>query len=70
MMSTFRLDIPQVLKVLGFTAIPLSLFIVFIGKEKPATPPCAEELIERADWKEGMKSLMKNKQFMLALLIF
>ena len=70
MMSTFGLDIPQVLKVLGFAAIPLSLFIVFIGKEKPDTPPCAEELVERADWKEGMKSLMKNKQFMLALLIF
>lgn len=70
LMSTFGMDIPHVLKVLGFAAIPLSLFIVFAGKEKPPTPPCDEELVERIDWKSGMKSLIRNKQFILALLIF
>lgn len=70
LMATFGMDIPQVLKVLGFAAIPFSLLIVFVGKEKPPTPPCAEELVERVDWKNGMKSLIKNKQFILALLVF
>lgn len=70
LMTTFGMDIPQVLKVLGYVAVPFSLFIVFAGKEKPVTPPCAEELVERVDWKSGMKSLLKNKQFILALLIF
>lgn len=45
------------------------LFLVFV-KEKPPTPPCAEEDALRADFKEGILSAMKKKDFVLALLIF
>ncbi len=70
LMTTFGLDIPQVLKVLGIVAIPFSLFIVFVGREKPPTPPGPEELVERINWRKGMKLLIRNKQFMLALFVF
>lgn len=45
------------------------LFLVFV-KKKPPTPPCAEEDALRADFKEGILSAMKKKDFVLALLIF
>lgn len=70
LMSTFNLDIPQVLKVYGFLAIPMILFFLIAAKEKPPTTPCDEELIERVDFKEGMKALIRNKRFIIALIVF
>lgn len=70
LMSTFGMDIPQVLKVYGFLAIPMIAFFLIAAKENPPTPPCDEVLIERIDFKEGMKALAKNKRFINALIVF
>lgn len=70
MMTELGLDIPGVLKVYGFLSIPMILFFVFAATEKPPTPPADEELIERVDFKEGFKQLIKNKQFIIVLLVF
>ena len=70
LMSTFDLNIPEVLRVYGFLSIPMILFFIIVSREAPPTPPCNEELIERANFKEGFKALIKNKQFIIALLVF
>lgn len=70
LMNSFNMDIPQILKVYGFLSIPMILFFVIVAREKPITPPCDEELIERVDFKEGMRSLMSNKRFINALIVF
>lgn len=70
LMTTFNMDIPQILKVYGFLAIPLILFFLVAAKEKPPTPPCDETLIERVDFKAGMKALFRNKRFINALIVF
>lgn len=70
LMNSFGMEIPQVLKVYGFLSIPMILFFLVSAKEKPPTPPCDEELIERVDFKEGMKALFKNKRFINALIVF
>ena len=45
------------------------LFVAFV-KEKPPTPPCAEEDAVRDDFKNGIKGAMKKKDFVLALIVF
>lgn len=45
------------------------LFVAFV-KEKPPTPPCAEEDAVRDDFKSGIKGAMKKKDFVLALIVF
>ncbi len=46
------------------------LWFVVVSREKPPTPPADEDLIERVSFGEGMKQLVKNKQFICALLVF
>lgn len=70
LMTNFGMDIPGVLRVLGYLSVPMILFFVFAAKEKPPTPPCDEELIERADFADGFRQLIKNKQFINALIVF
>lgn len=50
-------------------ALAAVLFLIFV-REKPPTPPCPEEEANRSDFKEGIKSALKKKNFILALLMF
>ena len=70
LMSTFGMDIPGALKVFGFLSIPMILWFVIVSREAPPTPPANEELIERVSFAEGAKMLIKNKQFICAVLVF
>ena len=64
------MSIKGMLMVYGIVgAVSAVLFLVFV-KEKPPTPPCSEEEAGRADFKEGILSAIKKKNFVLALLIF
>ena len=50
-------------------ALAAVLFLIFV-REQPPTPPCPEEEASRSDFKEGIRSALKNKNFILALLMF
>lgn len=50
-------------------AVAALLFVIFV-KEKPPTPPCLEEDAVRSDFKEGVRTALKKKNFILALLMF
>lgn len=64
------MSIKGMLLVYGFAGvISAILFLIFV-KEKPPTPPCAEEDAKRSSFKEGILSALKKRDFVLALLIF
>ena len=54
----------------GMISIPMILWFVIVSREAPPTPPANEELIERVSFTEGAKLLIKNKQFICAVLVF
>ena len=70
LMNTYGMTIPQVLRIYGFLSIPMILFFILVSREAPPTPPADESLIERADFKQGFAALIKNKQFIISLLVF
>ncbi len=49
--------------------IPVFTFFIFV-KERPATPPCPPELEVRSLEFEGFKDTLRNKNFLLLLVIF
>lgn len=64
------LSIKTVLIIYGIAgAVAAVLFLIF-AKDAPPTPPCAEEVAVRSDFKEGFKSAFKNKGFLACIIIF
>ena len=68
--NTFGLDIPGVLKVYGYATVAFTALFIAIARDKPAVPPCEEELISRVNYVEGMKQLAKNRKFLAGMLIY
>lgn len=68
--KTFGMDIPQVLKVYGFSVALLTILYLIVARDHPPVPPCDEELTERIDYVDGIKHLIKNKYFIFAMLIY
>lgn len=63
-------SIKSILMIYGVVAaIAAALFLV-LAKEKPPTPPCSEEEAIRVDFKEGMKTAFKRKDFLLSVAMF
>jgi FLVCR family MFS transporter 7 len=64
------MSIQTMLLVYGIVAaVSAGIFLVF-AKEKPPTPPCAEEDAQRADFKEGFKIAMRRKNFLISVVVF
>lgn len=53
----------------GLSIISAFIFILF-AKEKPATPPCHDYQEERSLVYDGLKDSLKNKNFIMLLVIF
>lgn len=68
--NTFSLDIPSVLKIYGIMAVIAAVFFIASAGEEPKLPPCDERLMVRDDYRTGIKKLVKNKNFILAMLIY
>ena len=64
------MGIRTILLIYGIAAaVGAALFLVF-AREKPPTPPCAEEDAHRASFKEGFRIAMKRKNFLIILVVF
>lgn len=62
--------IKGLLNVYGIAAaVAAALFLIF-AKEKPPTPPCTDEEAVRVDFKEGIKTAFKRKDFLLSIAMF
>lgn len=64
------MSIRTILLIYGIAAaVSAAIFLVF-AKEKPPTPPCAEEEAQRADFKEGFLIAMRRKNFLISVVVF
>lgn len=64
------ISIKGVLLVYGVIGVIAAILFLIFVKEKPPTPPCAEEDAIRSSFKEGILSALKKRDFVLALLAF
>ncbi len=66
----FWLDIPGTLKVFGFLSIPMILWFVIVSREAPPRLLPTKSSLSASAFTEGAKLLIKNKQFICAVLVF
>jgi len=69
-MEKMGMDFPAILKVFGYLTVVLAVIFIFVGKEEPDVPPCEQELVERINYVDGIKQLVKNKKFIASVFIF
>jgi MFS family permease len=63
-------SIPITLLIYGILALISGVFFVILVKNKPPTPPSKEELKEKVLMGKGLKSLFKNKHFLILFITF
>ena len=67
---TIHYGIDRMLVIYGIISlVPVFTFFLF-AKERPATPPCPSELEVRSLVFDGFKDALRNKNFLLLLVIF
>ena len=63
-------SIKSVLIIYGVAAaVCAALFLIF-AREKPPTPPCSDEDAMRVNFKEGFRTAMKRKNFLISVILF
>ena len=70
LMLSEGIDIKKMLMIYGIAALVGAALFVILAKEKPLTPPCSEEEAVRSDFKVGIKSAMKKRNFVLSVVMF
>jgi len=64
------MDIPAIQILYGGIAAFSTLVFLVLAKDKPLTPPCPPEYEERALMFDGLKQILKQKEFYLVLVVF
>jgi MFS family permease len=54
----------------GAAAAGITVVFLFLARERPATPPCPPEQEERSKVLDGLRHALKQRDFLLLLLIF
>jgi len=67
---TIRLGITGMLVAYGITSVAATLVFFGLAKERPLTPPCTADQEERALVLDGLKQIMRKRDFLLLMLIF
>ncbi len=67
---TISYDIKGMLWIYGIIATLSAIAFVAIAREHPPTPPCPPGQEERALMLDGLKSMLRQKNFILLLIIF
>ena len=65
-----RYEIPGMLLVYGIAATAAAAVFIVFSRERPPTPPCPPDQEARALMFDGLKSMVKQKDFLLLLVIF
>jgi MFS family permease len=63
-------SIKEILLIYGIFALVVGVLFVILTREKPPTPPCADEDSERVGFKDGIKSIFKKPAFLFLLIGF
>lgn len=63
-------SIRHILIIYGIIAAAASVLFLVFSREKPPTPPCPEEDAFRMDFREGLKTAMKKKNYIFSVILF
>ena len=63
-------SIQQVLLLYGIIAAISAVLFILVARENPPTPPCPVEQEERALMLDGLKTILKNKNFWILMFAF
>lgn len=67
---TLRVGIDRMLLIFGVGAVAAAIFFLVVARERPATPPGPPEQEERALMFDGLKQIVRKRDFLLLMLIF
>jgi cyanate permease len=67
---TANSGIQGMLNIYGMLAVLISLIFLILIKERPPSPPCSEEMEERALVIDGMKQIFNSRDFIWLSVIF
>jgi cyanate permease len=67
---TLQLGIETMLAGYGITAIAAAVLFLVFAREHPPTPPCPPEMDERSLVFDGLKNLLRLRDFVLLMVIF
>jgi sugar phosphate permease len=67
---TMKYQLPNMLLIYGIVTALSAIVFLLLAKEKPATPPCPAGDEERTLMFDGLKSMLRQKDFILLLVIF
>lgn len=64
------MDIKAMLLTYGIVGAVTAVLFLALVKERPPTPPCSAEDAVRDNFKDGIRSAMKKRNFVLILIVF
>ena len=67
---TLHYKIGGMLAIYGVASVIAALIFLVFAKERPATPPCPPEMEVRSLVFDGLKQMLRQKNFILLLIIF
>jgi sugar phosphate permease len=67
---TLQWGMSAMLLAYGAAAAGITVVFLFLARERPATPPCPPEQEERSKVLDGLRHALKQRDFLLLLLIF
>jgi MFS family permease len=67
---TLRVGIAEMLLIFGVAAVVAAVFFLVVARERPATPPGPPEQEERALMLDGLKQIVRKRDFLLLMAIF
>lgn len=67
---TLQMGIESMLLIFGIAALLSALLFIVFAREHPPTPPCPPEMDERSLVFDGLRNLLRLRDFLLLMLIF
>ena len=67
---TLQVGIESMLLAYGIVAIAAAVLFIALAKEHPPTPPCPPEMDERSLVFDGLRNLLRLRDFLLLMVIF
>jgi len=67
---TLEIGIENMLRLYGVVAVAVTLLFMVLARERPPTPPCPPEMDERSLMFDGLKNLLRLRDFLLLMAIF
>lgn len=67
---TLQVGIDTMLLIFGVGAVVAAVFFLAVARERPATPPGPPEQEDRALMLDGLKQIVRKRDFLLLMLIF